>query len=94
MLIVLQNLYSLSELAQVIIKNRADFQHWTVTTYPGKIRLPRDIFHNLKDNQAALEESRKTYLSEETLLWAKSLGRRPNTVLGPSVSNHIVIQGN
>ena len=35
-------------------------------------------------------ESRTTYLSEETLLWAKSLGRRPNTVLGPSVSNRSV----
>ncbi len=81
-----QNLYGVSELAQVIIRNRADAQHWSLTTFPGKIRLPKDIFHNLENREAALNESRKEYLSAETLTWVKSLGRKTNGIAGPSVS--------
>ena len=75
-----------SELAQCIIRNRAEYHHWSLNTYPGKIRLPKDIFHNLSTKEEALDESRRTYLSDEIMNWAKSLGKRPNVIAGPSVS--------
>ena len=52
-----KNLYKLAELAQIMVKNRADMHHWTVTTYPGKVRFPKDIFHNLENNQTVMEVS-------------------------------------
>ena len=33
-----------------------------------------------------IQNSRRTFLTAETLTWAKSLGRRSNNVAGPSVS--------
>jgi sister-chromatid-cohesion protein PDS5 len=42
-----QNLYALSELAMIIMRTKASQHQWTLSTYPGKVRLPRDIFHNL-----------------------------------------------
>jgi sister chromatid cohesion protein PDS5 len=42
-----QNLYVLSELANVIMRNKADVNSWPLSSYPGKIKLPKDVFHNL-----------------------------------------------
>lgn len=53
----MQNLYALSELTQLIIKNKAARHSWTLSTYPGKISLPRDIFHNLTDIEAVKKVS-------------------------------------
>lgn len=47
-----QNLYALSELTQLIIRNKATQHGWAISSYPEKVGLPRDIFHNLKDPQA------------------------------------------
>jgi sister-chromatid-cohesion protein PDS5 len=79
-------LYKLAELTQIAIKKRAEQHHWSLTTYPGKIKLPKDIFHNLENNQAVLEASRKTYLTESEAGWARESGRKTNAVAGPSVS--------
>ena len=54
-----QNLYKLAELAQIIIKNKAELHRWSMQTYPGKVKLPRDIFHNLQNNDATLEVSHR-----------------------------------
>ena len=89
---ILENLYCVSELAQVMIRNRADYHHWSLNTFPGKIRFPRDIFHNLNTQQEATAESRRTYMSEETMNWAKSLGRKPNMITGPSVGHKEVFK--
>lgn len=71
-----ENLYKLSELTQVIIKNRAARHQWTMSAYPGKVRLPKDIFHNLTDPEAVNRNIAKRYLSDETISWAKGLGSR------------------
>jgi len=34
----------MSEIAQYIIKTRAKAEGWSLTSYPGKIKLPSDIF--------------------------------------------------
>ena len=42
-----QLLYQLSDLGQIILRNKAAQHQWAITSYPGTVRLPRDIFHNL-----------------------------------------------
>ncbi|KAK1921574.1 armadillo-type protein [Papiliotrema laurentii] len=76
------NLYKLSELAQIIIRNKAEMHRWNLQTYPGKLRLPRDIFHNLHNPQAGLENTRRSYLTEEESSWARTLGRRGAVTAG------------
>jgi sister-chromatid-cohesion protein PDS5 len=44
-----QNLYRLAEIAQVLIQNRAKHQGWVLSSYPGKVKFPKDIFQNLHD---------------------------------------------
>ena len=83
-LTAVQNLYRLSELTQVMIKHRAEAHHWPIAVYPGKIRLPRDVFHNLEGGNAGLENSRKSYLPVEIIEWGALLGKK--SVAGPSVS--------
>lgn len=39
-----QNLYVMSELAQHVIRARASSQSWNVSSFPGKVKLPIDIF--------------------------------------------------
>lgn len=52
-LISIQNLYCISELAQEIIKIRAKLNGWQLTSYPGKVKLPPDIFKGLASAEAA-----------------------------------------
>lgn len=78
-----QPLYSLSELAQIIIRNRAEKHGWSVPVYPGKISMPRDIFHNAETPEERTKVLRTQYLSEEVRGWARGLGKRAVTV--PSV---------
>lgn len=76
----------LSELAQIIIRNRAHAHQWNLTMYPGKVKLPNDIFANLPSMAVQQQMARKSFLSEDVQEWAKSFGRRSH-VAGPSVSH-------
>ncbi|KAL7420002.1 Sister chromatid cohesion protein pds5 [Cryptotrichosporon argae] len=67
-------LYMMSELAQHMIRNRAAQHQWPVAVYPGKVRLPSDIFHNLHDVQAVKAVTSHTYLPEGALDTLKSAG--------------------
>ncbi|ORX33887.1 armadillo-type protein [Kockovaella imperatae] len=69
-------LYKLSELAQIVIRNRGNANHWTIPSYSGAIRFPRDIFHNLPNQDAVLENTKKSYLTSEEANWANNLGRK------------------
>lgn len=40
---IFQNLYAMCEIAQELIKFRAQHNNWTIPTFPGKIKLPHDI---------------------------------------------------
>ncbi|BEI99615.1 hypothetical protein CcaverHIS631_0406580 [Cutaneotrichosporon cavernicola] len=70
------HLYMLSELAQMIIRNRAHAGQWNLTMYPGKVRMPNDIFANLPSVDVQQKMARHTFLSEDVQVWAKSFGRR------------------
>lgn len=52
-LAIRQNMYAMSELAQELIKNRAHAHGWSIETYPGKVKLPSDIFKPLPNVEAA-----------------------------------------
>ncbi|RPB08048.1 hypothetical protein P167DRAFT_555515 [Morchella conica CCBAS932] len=60
-----ENLYYLSELAQAVIRRYAEHHHWTIQTWPGKIRLPAGLFMPMQSAEQSLEVSRSTYLPEE-----------------------------
>ncbi|CDU25263.1 related to PDS5-precocious dissociation of sister chromatids [Sporisorium scitamineum] len=57
-----ENLYALSELAQLAIKRRAAQQGWTIESYPGKVTLPGDIFKPLPSREVQREIYERQYL--------------------------------
>ncbi|MBW0491031.1 hypothetical protein O181_030746 [Austropuccinia psidii MF-1] len=74
-------LYIMSELAQLVIKTKAQEHHWVLATYPGKDSLPTDIFRPLPPDEAH-EVAKKVYLPEEfTKIFtsAKSLSKKART---------------
>ncbi|ORY30387.1 armadillo-type protein [Naematelia encephala] len=73
-------LYRLSELAQIIIRNRAEAMHWNLVTYSAPLKLPKEIFHNLTNIEEVREISRQKFLLPDEDNVARSLGRRPLAV--------------
>jgi len=55
----MQNFYIMCEMAQILIKGRAQVHSWLLSTYPGKIRLPSDILRSLPNE--ATNEVGKNY---------------------------------
>ncbi|RXW15368.1 hypothetical protein EST38_g10488 [Candolleomyces aberdarensis] len=70
-----ENLYITAELAQELIKKKAQEKSWTIQTYPGKVRLPPDILRPLPSSEAGKEIFKTTYLPEETRKWLDELGK-------------------
>ncbi|KIJ63153.1 hypothetical protein HYDPIDRAFT_113739 [Hydnomerulius pinastri MD-312] len=66
-----ENLYTMAELAQELIKARAGARSWTLQSYPGKVKLPSDILRALPNPEAASKILKTQYLSEETTAWLK-----------------------
>ncbi|PWN48272.1 ARM repeat-containing protein [Violaceomyces palustris] len=60
-----ENLYALSELAQLVIKRRAAQSGWTIESYAGKITLPSDIFKPLPSREVQKELYERQHLPEE-----------------------------
>ncbi|KAG6864378.1 hypothetical protein C0991_010047 [Blastosporella zonata] len=89
-----ENLYVIAELAQELIKVHATSRSWTLTSYPGKVRLPSDILRPLPNPEAAKEIMKTVYLPEETISWLSGLSnvktekreRKIPTKRKPSVS--------
>ena len=50
-----ENLYTLAELAQYLIKVLAAKKSWPLNAYPGHVKMPADIFKPLPDRETALE---------------------------------------
>ncbi|RSH92189.1 hypothetical protein EHS25_008604 [Saitozyma podzolica] len=84
------NLYRLAEIAQVLIQNRAKHQGWVLSSYPGKVKFPKDIFQNLHDPLEAQITSRTPYLSEEMLSWLRGLGKRTERVAAAPTQRKVV----
>lgn len=53
----------MAELAQELIKKKAQEKSWTIQTYPGKVRLPADILRPLPSSDASKEVSLRAYVS-------------------------------
>jgi hypothetical protein len=51
----MQNLYVLSDLAQEIIKLRAQAQDWVLVTHPQKEKIPSELFTALPSQNVAQE---------------------------------------
>lgn len=57
-----QNLYHLSDLAQLTIRKFEDIHGWSIQTLPGKISLPRSLYVEIKDHVEAQEIAEQNYL--------------------------------
>ncbi|KAJ3152811.1 hypothetical protein HDU89_001014 [Geranomyces variabilis] len=58
------NLYAVSDLAQLLIQEKANQAGWSLPSYQGNVHLPKDIFGKLSAASSA-EVSRKSYLPQE-----------------------------
>lgn len=52
-----ENLYTLSELAQLVLKKKANSNNWNIEGHPGGITLPSDIFKALPSREVQKEAS-------------------------------------
>nr|WJN24945.1 cohesin maintenance factor [Sporisorium sorghi] len=57
-----ENLYALSELAQLVIKRKAAQAGWSIESYPGKVTLPASIFKPLPSREVQREIYERQYL--------------------------------
>ncbi|KAF9482670.1 hypothetical protein BDN70DRAFT_399452 [Pholiota conissans] len=60
-----QNFYIMCEVAQILIKARAQQNSWLLASYPGKVRLPADILRPLPNVEATNQILKTVYLSEQ-----------------------------
>ncbi|KAF3937667.1 hypothetical protein ABW19_dt0200797 [Dactylella cylindrospora] len=59
-----ENLYTLSDLAQIVIRKYEDIKGWALQTWPGTLRLPAGLFKGFKDNATSNEVARRHYLPD------------------------------
>ncbi|KAJ3999568.1 armadillo-type protein [Lentinula boryana] len=64
-----ENLYAMCEIAQELIKLRAQHNNWTIPTYPGKIKLPPDIIRPQPNAEIANKIAKQTFLPEDASSW-------------------------
>ena len=60
-----QNLYHLSDLAQLGIRKFEEAHSWSVQTLPGKVQLPRSLYTEVREHAKAQEIAEHNYLPEE-----------------------------
>ncbi|KAJ3276604.1 hypothetical protein HDV01_004137 [Terramyces sp. JEL0728] len=72
------NLYIVSELCQLIIREYAAEHNWLLTTYPDKIGIARELFEKL-DHSEATDNSKKIYLEE--IGYSKTRGKKPKVIV-------------
>ncbi|KAF8907524.1 armadillo-type protein [Mucidula mucida] len=66
-----RNFWIMCELAEEITRAFARSRKWPLDAYPGKIKMPPDIFKPPKSLEEANKNLAETYLPEETIKWAK-----------------------
>ncbi|KAI9773633.1 MAG: hypothetical protein M1840_006907 [Geoglossum simile] len=59
------NLYCLSDLAQAIIQRYEDINGWSMQAWPGKLKLPVQLFSPLASHAISQEIANKSYLPTE-----------------------------
>ncbi|KAL5521605.1 PDS5 [Sanghuangporus sanghuang] len=60
-----ERLYATSELAQELIKRHTKVRQWSLPIYPGKVKLPSDIFRPLPSDGARSTILKTVYLPDE-----------------------------
>lgn len=58
------NLYTLSDLAQTIIRKFQERRGWTFLAFPGKVGLPTGLFTALPSSEVAQQIAKKQYIPE------------------------------
>ena len=58
------NLYHLSDLAQLTIRKFEDAHGWSIQTLPGKISLPRSLYSEVRDHAEGLGIAEHNYLPD------------------------------
>ena len=71
-----ENLYTLSDLAQLTIRKWEEAHGWSVQTLPAKVRLPTSIFAEVKDHAEAVEVAEKNFLPAGVEEGVENLVRR------------------
>jgi sister-chromatid-cohesion protein PDS5 len=74
-----QRLYLLSEIADYVIKERAQNQGWTIPPYPNAVGMPKDIMRPLSP-EAAKRVRSKVYLTEEMIEVLGEVGKNPKSI--------------
>ncbi|KAF5390105.1 hypothetical protein D9757_003848 [Collybiopsis confluens] len=67
------NLYAMCELAQELIKLRAQHYNWTIPTYPGKVKLPADILRPHPNAETANKIAKRTFLPLDAQTWLEAV---------------------
>ena len=58
------NLYHMSDLAQLTIRKFEEAHSWNIQTMPGKMRLPHSLFTEVRNHEEAQQIAEKNYLPE------------------------------
>ena len=59
-----ENLYHLSDLAQVAIRKFEDVHRWNIQTLPSRISLPKSLYTEIKEHAKAQKIAERNYLPE------------------------------
>ncbi|KAG9013484.1 hypothetical protein FRB94_002559 [Tulasnella sp. JGI-2019a] len=70
-----ENLYVMSELAQHIVKTRAQSQAWPLPSFPGKTKLPDDIFKAHASPEELKKVMKTVYLPDIASLSVEGVGK-------------------
>lgn len=62
------NLYRVAELAQLIVKEYSDSRNWPLQTWPGKLKLPTDIYSPMASTSEAQGILTKIFIPESIQL--------------------------
>lgn len=65
------NIYCISELAQLVLKELCDHKNWPLQTWPGKIQLSLDLFTSMTSTKEAHEIITRVYIPEDLQLKMK-----------------------
>lgn len=73
------NLYRVSELLQLMLKELADTKGWNLHVWPGKINLPSDIFAPMGDYQEAQRIISRVYIVDDVQIELRQALKGSNT---------------
>ncbi|RHZ63282.1 hypothetical protein Glove_330g114 [Diversispora epigaea] len=62
-----ENLCTLSDITQYLIRAKSKANSWALPAYPGQVELPSDLFKNLSSPEVIAETMKKNYIPNEFL---------------------------